>query len=205
MSVKARDLTGAKFGKLTAIERVIGRRQVYWNCLCDCGRQEEKRAHRLLRNTKGCAACRRGNRLSHGHGRVRETGKPSSEYRIWQSMRDRCLNPDCKHYPDYGGRGITVCQRWRDGFQNFLDDMGKRPPGRTLDRRDNDGPYSPENCRWATATEQVRNRRVSRLEPHEYDQVSWLKSLGYRTCDIARFFDVGQNIVDQIGRRSRYQ
>lgn len=93
--------------------------------------------------------------IRHGHA---AGGRTSPTYRAWHSMINRCTNPRMRNYCDYGGRGVSVCARWRD-FAAFLADMGERPAGLTLDRRDNDGDYEPGNCRWATTGEQARNKR----------------------------------------------
>ena len=127
---------------------------------CDCGRE----AIVVFKNIKrggstGCKTCAaRKNATKHGAAR---TGQNTAEYRAWCSMITRCTNPNRKKWPDYGGRGITVCERWRNSFENFLADMGPRPsPKHSVDRYpNNDGNYEPGNVRWATKAEQANNRR----------------------------------------------
>jgi hypothetical protein len=108
-------------------------------------------------------------------------GKEAPTHYVWRSMRSRCLRPKAKDYANYGGRGITVCDRWVHSFENFLADMGEKPEGLTLDRRDNNGPYSPENCRWATSAEQQNNKRTNRKYvsgEHTSTLTEWAKQLG---------------------------
>ena len=101
------------------------------------------------------------------HGHSFRNGKPSPTYNSWHKMKQRCLNPNCLEYKNYGGRDIKVCERWMD-FENFLEDMGERPEGLTLDRINNDGDYEPGNCRWATWKEQNQNRREIKDRKNQY-------------------------------------
>lgn len=149
-------MEGLRFGSLTVLRQAPsknGRR--YWHCKCDCGNEKSVIATNLRSgHTKGCGCNER--KATHGHT---TGGKSSPTYHIWSAMVQRCINPKTRKYNDYGGRGIKVCDRWRV-FQNFLDDMGVKPHGLSLDRIDNNGNYEPGNCRWATGAEQVRNRRA---------------------------------------------
>ena len=106
---------------------------------------------------------------------------------VWRSMINRCHRPEVENYPNYGGRGIAVCDRWRNSFDAFMSDMGERPPGGTIERRDNDGPYSPENCFWATRTVQAKNKRNNRLitaNGRTMTMADWARELGINPAAI---------------------
>jgi hypothetical protein len=169
-----KDLTGKQFGKWTVLSysHTIAN-QAYWLCRCTCGREMPVRGKNLRSNNSGgCLSCHLA-RISpagtvasaqkvttHGHCRgPSRHNQQTPTYRSWVAMLTRCRNPKCKDWPHYGGRGITICDRWL-GFENFLADMGERPPGMTLDRYpDPDGNYERDNCRWATASQQQTNKR----------------------------------------------
>lgn len=156
---KLRNIAGLRFGKLTAISEagLYQSRRVTWLCRCDCGEETVVRGDCLRSGvTKSCGCNRRELPTTHGL-------TLSPEYNSWCSMKGRCLNANDQEAHNYSQRGITVCDRWLNSFEAFYEDMGPRPsPSHSLDRHpDKNGNYEPGNCRWATATEQVRNRRVT--------------------------------------------
>jgi hypothetical protein len=163
-----KDITGQRFAKLVAVSHCGTHKNnsALWLCRCDCG-EDRIVALSRLHNAQivSCKSCSRKKIGDAARSRSRTHGMSGTKlYHVWMSMKARCSNPKSEYYHVYGGRGIRVCERWqgKDGFQNFLADMGPKPQGHSLDRINNDGPYSPENCRWATAIEQQNNTSNSR-------------------------------------------
>jgi hypothetical protein len=168
------ELTGIKFGRLTAISRAENgpAGQTRWLCRCECGALRTVVAGKLKAGlSKSCGCYKRDlsrkrgvalGKLSYKHGNARFNGKRSKEYATWIAMRSRCYNPNNTRFADYGGRGVTVCDRWNQSFSNFLADMGTKPTAdHSIDRIDNLGHYGPDNCKWSTRSEQQRNKSTS--------------------------------------------
>ena len=162
--IGSEDITKRKFDRLTVLY-YIGLDT--WVCKCECGTIVATRGSQLKRGDTRSCGCLHKELLSkakttHGKSKTRE-------YLCWWNMKRRCLNKNDKHYKDYGGRGIKICDAWSGshGFANFIADMGNQPfPGAEIDRRDNNGNYTPENCRWATKEQQDSNKRSTILVTH---------------------------------------
>jgi hypothetical protein len=169
------DRTGIRHGRLIPLYMVPDVRPVQWHCRCDCGTEKNISAADISGpdGTKSCGCINRERSTKHGMA-----GHPL--YVRWQGMLARCRNPKHIGYANYGGRGIQVCERWYD-FANFLADMGEPPDRGMIERIDNSGPYSPENCRWATPIENASNTRRNHFvtfqgETHTVKE--WSRKLG---------------------------
>lgn len=181
-------LIGRTFGRLTVVGDFMKGRKHHCECVCSCGKKTDKPVSGALLsgNTKSCG-CLQKERLSKGWkhtlspaglkrqmdrvkaGSRRTHGMTKTpEYKVWEGIKTRCYNPNFKQFNDYGGRGIKVCDRWLNSFENFFEDMGEKPIGLSIDRfPNNDGNYEPRNCRWATAKQQRHNRRpMNKRRPH---------------------------------------
>lgn len=200
----AKNETGNQYGRLTVLSRVAGNRcgAAVWKCACTCGAFTEVTGVLLRKGSTsscGCyqretfsAATRLRGSPTTSHGMC-GAGKATRTWRIWEGMKQRCLNPNNTVYYLYGQRGITVCDRWANSFTAFLADMGEVPPDMSLDRENSDGNYEPGNCRWATVVEQANNKRNNR----KLELLGETKSL----ADWARHLGVGYTKLQTLANR----
>lgn len=193
-------LVGQRFGKLVVVEPSYKRsNHRTWRCQCDCGKFITTPTSGTLRrgNTTSCGCSRGISNTKHGHAR---RGEFSSEYSSWAGMLARCRDPKHVSFRHYGGRGIVVCDAWRDSFETFLADMGRRPSAKhSLDRKNNDGNYEPGNVRWSTELEQAQNTSNVRLIEYRGEIMSiaaWSRRLGLRRETINYRLNHGWSVED---------
>jgi len=198
-----KDLEGQRFGRLTVVAYAgkRGSRDSKWLCRCDCGAEKIVAiSHLTSGDTRSCgclnAELSAARRTTHGES---PNGTTTPEYTCWCHIKDRCSNPNGRFYHRYGGRGIRVCARWENSYENFLADMGRRPaPELSIDRIDNDGDYRPGNCRWATKTEQNRNSTATKLTRNDVEEIRELRLNGIMAKDIAERFEISAGYVSVI-------
>lgn len=184
------DMVGKVFGRLTVLEYSHSTEYgAFWKCKCECGKEHTTSGVMLrIGNVQSCGCYGKevANVAAKKHG---EASKKTPEYRVWCGMRSRCMNKDNENYPDYGGRGITICPEWED-FSSFLADMGRRPSLKhTIDRIDVDGNYERGNCRWATWQEQAQNKRNNVWITYDGKTLcvrEWERQLGFSVGGIQR-------------------
>jgi hypothetical protein len=199
MGGKPFDLVGQKIGRLTVLSKASRGRGsgVYWECRCECGALVNVRAHSLTSgHTKSCGCLNKDIITKHGQCR---NGKDSKLYVIWRAMCNRCYRGDDISYPNYGARGITVCEEWQDdffAFETWALAAGFRP-GLHIDRVDLNSGYGPENCRWATQHENNQNRRTTKLSPVKVKAIRLVHRAKIMTSkEIAAFFNICVSTVN---------
>lgn len=195
------DLSGQVFGMLTVV-REGGRTKhgnVVWVCKCSCGTVKSIPSGSLRSGHSKSCGCTRAALAAATH--TKHGGYKSPEYRVWRSIKTRCTNPNYWDYANYGGRGVRLCKRW-GSYELFLKDMGPRPGnGYSIERRDNDRGYSPNNCYWATRKEQANNRRSNKLLTYNGKTATiteWAEKLGLPYFTLRARIDRGWSAKDAL-------
>lgn len=200
-------IVGATFGRWTVIESGIKHNNHKSSkCKCACGEIRNIRNEKLIKGSSQSCGCLRNDNLTTHGATKRSTRKDSHEYWIWNTVVQRCTNPNVANWMDYGGRGITVCDRWLK-YENFITDMGKRPTQKhSIERIDNDAGYSPGNCRWATRPEQAKNKRnnhVIELFGRSQHLAEWAREYGISHTLILSRLRAGWTEEDSVTKPAR--
>lgn len=213
------DLIGQRFGRLTVIKKLPLRKSknVMWECLCDCGNTHKVATTHLRKGAIESCGCllsevrARGTRRKHGHAIKNNRSKA---YRTWSNMIDRCENSNNNSYRNYGERGIKVCDRWRNSFENFLADMGEPLSiNYSIDRINVNGDYEPKNCQWIPIAEQTKNQRRNVFLTHQGQTMllaDWAKKTGIDRRTISHRLKEGWSVEDALStpigtRNKRYK
>lgn len=212
--MKKLELSGGKFGRLLVLSlSIIGKNgKTKWLCKCECGEEIVVEGSKLKNGhtqSCGCLWKERFRNIPHGHDASRLRAKFNREYRIYRGMKTRCSNPNIECYKDYGGRGITVCDRWLESFENFFEDMGPCPtPQHSIDRWPNNetGLYEPGNCRWGTDEQQRRNKRNNIwIEYNGESKIKedWLTVFGIKNVHLKHRLDRGESYKEIFDKLSK--
>lgn len=214
------DETGKRYGRLTILsfshfEQEGKGRRPFWNCQCDCGKIVKKRSKTMKNgDSLSCGCIRRETTTAKNYVHGSAPRKACSpEYKTWCDIIKRTENQKYIHFKNYGGRGITVCERWRNSYSNFLGDMGQKPsPKHSIERINNEGDYEPSNCCWATQKAQCRNKRNNHKITHEGTTLclgAWAEKLGMNYMTLYSRIRKGWTISESIntpviaGRKTR--
>lgn len=205
-----KDITGMRFGRWSVVSFSHTRKKsAWWNCVCDCGtRRAVCGSSMRMGRTQSCGCYHRETARRLGESSATHKMTKSSEYRSWTAMKNRCLNRNQPSYKYYGEKGIKVCDRWINSFENFLKDMGFKPtPEHTIERQDNSKGYEPSNCRWATRAEQSLNTTSSRLltfNDETKTSAEWSREVGIKNSTIlARLNEYGWSVERALTERPR--
>lgn len=211
---KALDLTGQRYGRLMAVASTDSRqaRNFIWRFRCDCGNEVDRPSGEVRRGGVASCGClrtemkadqMRSSSADYNKARSTHGMAATPTFVSWDSMKQRCLNGNRKSYADYGGRGIVICPRWLESFDNFVADMGERPSGTTLERDKVNGNYEPGNCRWATPKEQGNNRRNNRMVTHDGIALTvkqWAERVGICSKALTYRLNNGWSVAEALTR-----